>query len=446
MRTRIRIPNLDRTAENDIRYRGPLSYRHLLIMGWIGIVFTIIKIWTSIGISRIVLLPEWVFRLNDIAGFLGDFSVPLLLLTNYCIILDEKNTYKQLLIKYTALTLVVVALYMLLFGRYLSGIMNLFIEDSKTTNTILSDFIREGTRTGGLVFNLFIDLLLCTLFMFFLNYVPKNGFFSKHVLAFRYLALLPVLYELGSLAVRMLSARGVLTPSFYVYPLLTTKAPMSFVMFMALALYIKVREYRFLKKGKTLNQYKDFLKTNANSLQFSIYASIILIVTCLIDLLLLLLFVTTISVSSISRILPVTSTVVRTVTEETSFEDTSQGYALIDDEDLSDNENPDEVMPDDESTVADTEEDTEADRLIKTTDAVIKDAGDMTYAWGFGKHIQLIVLLPFLLLLSYTRVYKEQKIDALIPRAGVVLSILVFFEGMYQFILLSVPSFLNSIM
>ena len=32
-----RISKYERTAENDIKYRGPLNYKHLLILGWLGI-------------------------------------------------------------------------------------------------------------------------------------------------------------------------------------------------------------------------------------------------------------------------------------------------------------------------------------------------------------------------------------------------------------------------
>ena len=42
-----RISKYERTAGNDISYRGPLSYRHLLIIGWICISFKVLDILIS---------------------------------------------------------------------------------------------------------------------------------------------------------------------------------------------------------------------------------------------------------------------------------------------------------------------------------------------------------------------------------------------------------------
>ncbi len=467
-----RIHNLNRTVENDIRYRGPLSYRHLMIMGWIGIVFMVIGMWTSLGINLDPNSPDWMFTLNRVSKMLGDYALPLLLLSNYCIILDEKKPYEDLLKKNGALTLAVVAAYMLIFGRYLSGIINMFTNDSAKTYEIILDLLREGTRTGDLAFNLFIDLLLCTLFMFFLNYVPRKGFFAKHLLAFRYLAVLPVIYEVASLAIRILSSLGTITPSFYIYPFLTTKAPMSFIMFVALSLYIKVRERIFLKNGKTLQDYKDFLKTNANSWQFSVYASLILVVTCVIDMLLLIVFVTNASTSMISYIYSEeayeeTETTLDNLLnniklpeefvnpdEDTSLKIDNNAKAAIKQDILNTILNETEAASENiqketmpvyfDGTTAEIEEEINVSVFEMVKNAVIADAGKMTYAWGFGKHVPLIVLLPFLRLLSYTRAAKNKEIDLFIPPVGVILALLVSIECLYQGISMFLPNVIKT--
>ncbi len=461
MGKRKKIRNIHRTAENDIRYRGPLSYRHLLIMGWLGIVFMVVGIWTNLGITMDPNSPEWIVTLNRICNFVGSMALPLLLLANFCIILDEKKTYSQLLKKNAILTLVIVALYMLLYGRYLSGIINLFTRNQKETAVIVTAIIREGTRTGELAFNIFIDMFLCTLFMFFLNYVPKKGFFVKHMLVFRYLAVVPVLYEVGSLVIRMLSAAERINPSFYIYPFLTTKAPMSFVMFVALALYIKFRERIFLKNGKTHSDYKAFLKTNANSWQFSVYAAVILVITCVIDLVLLIVFITGVSNETIKYLS--TESAEKKVTESEISEDfglsamsgediynTSILYGIFasgyDASELDLNESELTVTSEDiEKSIIEGKKISGDSLFDKVKAAVIMDAGSVAYAWGFGKHIPLIVLLPFLLLLSYTRVYKSMKVDSMIPIGGVILGILVSLECLYQGILMFAPSLINSL-
>ncbi len=454
-----KIHILQRTADNDIRYRGPLSYRHLLIIGWLGIVFMVVGIWTNLGVTMDPRSPAWMFTLNRVCNLAGSLALPMLLLANFCIILDEKKTYSELLKKYAALTLVIVALYMLLYGRYLFGIVSLFAKNRKETEIIVTAIIREGTRTGELAFNIFIDMFLCTLFMFFLNYVPKKGFFAKHVLVFRCLALIPVLYEMASLAIRMLSAAEKISPSFYIYPLLTTKAPMSFVMFVALALYIKFRERIFVKNGKTREDYKAFLRTNANSWQFSVYASIILVITCVIDLILLIVFITGVSNETISYLSKKYSEEAATESEISEDYDLSSIpgqdaydasilYGIFD----SGADGSEYNLEESEITVTSDEIEkaiiegkvSAGDSIIEQVKAaVIMDAGYVTYAWGFGKHIPLIVLLPFLLLLSYTRVYSSMKFDSYIPIGGVILSILVSLECMYQGILMFAPSITN---
>ncbi len=456
-----KIHNLHRTAENDIRYRGPLSYRHLLIMGWLGIVFMVIGIWTNLGITMDPHSPGWMFTLNHVCNFVGGMALPMLLLANFCIILDEKKTYPQLLKRYAMLTLVIVLLYLLLFGRYLTGIVNLFAQDSQTTNEIVTAIIREGTRTGQLAFNIFIDMFLCTLFMFFLNYVPRKGFFSKHMLAFRYMAVIPVLYEVASLAIRMLSAAEKITPSFYIYPLLTTKAPMSFVMFVALALYIKFRERIFVINGKTRSDYKAFLKTNANSWQFSVYASFILVITCLIDLALCIILITGVSNETVNYLSTGSAEEMGIESEslddlglspiyEGDTYDTSILYGIFasgyDTSEMNLSESELSITSNDvEKSIIDGNKAQGTSLFEKLKAAIILDAAYVAYAWGFGKHVPLIVLLPFLLLLSYTRVYPSMKFDSMIPIGGVILSILVSLECLYQGIMMFAPTLIHSL-
>lgn len=461
MGKRIKIRNIDRTSDNDIRFRGPLSYRHLLVMGWLGIVFMVVGIWTNLGITMDPHSPHWIFTLNHICNYVGSIALPMLLLANFCIILDEKKTYAQLLKKYALLTLMIVVLYLLLYGRYLTGIVNLFARNAAETNAIVTAIIQEGTRTGELAFNIFIDMFLCTLFMFFLNYVPKKGFFARHMLVFRYMALIPILYEVGSLVIRMLSAAEKIKPSFYIYPLLTTKAPMSFVMFAALALYIKFRERIFLINGKTRSDYKEFLKTNANSWQFSVYASVILVITCVIDLILVIVFINGVSNETLNY-LSTESADEKVIESEISEDfglssmsgedmyDTSILYGIF----ASDYDTSELNLQESEMTITadDIEQSFKAGEkasgdtmfdLVKS--AVILDARYVAYAWGFGKHVPLIILLPFLLLLSYTRVYDSMKFDSMIPIGGVILSILVSLECLYQGILMFAPTLINSL-
>ena len=90
-----KISIFDRTAENDIRYRGPLSYRHLQILAWICIAFKILFILTNLSLRINPSQPQWLYALRGTCDTIGEFSLPLFLFANFAIILDEKKSYCQ---------------------------------------------------------------------------------------------------------------------------------------------------------------------------------------------------------------------------------------------------------------------------------------------------------------------------------------------------------------
>ena len=75
---------------------------------------------------------------------------------------------------------------------------------------------------------------------------------------------------------------------FYVFPFLTTKSPIIYLIFIVAALWIKNRERWFIRLGATRQEYHEFLKTNRNSLSVSITLSVIILLSVFLDILLLL--------------------------------------------------------------------------------------------------------------------------------------------------------------
>lgn len=65
------------------------------------------------------------------------------------------------------------------------------------------------------------------------------------------------------------------------------KPPIAFVVFMLMALFIKTREWRYCRNGNTHADYEAFLKTNRNSLHFSLFMAALLLVAGFIDYFLL---------------------------------------------------------------------------------------------------------------------------------------------------------------
>lgn len=372
------------TLENDIRYRGPFSYRWLRIFAWVAIIAAQSAVILSLGIKIDANLAR---KYTGLAGFLqvvGTLSVPLFLMANFAIIINAKNGYKKLIAGYAFMVLVIFALFMLIYQRYLLGIIKMVSDGSEQSpQESFQAIFQLFSSSGFLSFNIFVDLLLCTLFTFFVNYNPKKVFVGKKVIIFRLFAILPVLYEIASFILKALCVLkdGFILP-LYVSPFLTTKSPLTFVVFVALAFFIKNRERVFLKRGKTDEEYAAFLNTNLNSLHFSIAASICMAVAAIIDI--ILYFAIGVALTPASE----------------DPEVIAQGITIG-----------------------------------------LNAANEI----GFGKSVSLLLVIPFLLLFSYTRTHKPSSIDMLIPNIGMMAFALCYVEGLYQFIL-RLPQLLGGMM
>ena len=151
-----------------------------------------------------------------------------------------------------------------------------------------------------------------------------------------------------------------------VWPFLTTKPPMTFLVFIFLAFYVKRRERLFRRHDRTHEEFMQHMQTNYNSLRFSLFAAKTFFLTALLDLFVVF-------------CLPIMIVVLNG--QETG------GY-------------------------------------VPLMDAMIDS--------GFGGSIELLPMIPFMLLFSYTRTYKNRLFDALLPFAGIALIFLVWIEGAYQ--------------
>ena len=392
MSSKNKISIYDRNASNDIRYRGPLSYRHLQIMGWFGISFLVLHSLIELGIMIDPNQPKWVLSLNSVASVVSEFALPLFLFANFAILLDRKKTFKAQLLKFGGLSLLVVILFLLVTEHYILEVGTAIAGDKAGVQTQIDGYFLNRIRTGSLSFNFFVDMFLCTLLLFFLEYTPKKVFTGKKRYLFRMFALIPVVYEAGSLVIRILAYYGIIAPPLIVYPLLTTKPPMSFVLFVILVLFIKIREFHFRKRGKTKQEYMEFTKTRLNSLQFSVFSSIMILVTGVIDLILLIGF--------------------------SAFD-----IVVKNRDHLEQVENASEQALEEMSMVA----------------------ARGVAGWGIGLHSSMIFIIPIILLFSYTRNHKNPKADIAIPIGGILLAVFVGIEGLHQGILMNIPIIMNMI-
>ncbi len=270
--------------KKDMRYRGPLSYIALKFMGWLclaaGSVMLVIKAANLLNIGS----EEALARANIVLSFVKQLSLPFFLIGNFAIILDNKNGYKNQLFRNAGAMALIALAFFLLYYRYLGGLYARMQGDWAVGLEQVNEVFYSMTPNGFWDMNIFVDLSLCTLFMFFFTYKPRKHFQGKKLVLFRLLSLLPIAYEIASLTLKAMSADGLVYIPPWCFPLLTVKPPMTFIVFIVMAFFVKQRERRFQALGYTHGQFRAFLRTNRNSFHFSVFTAVLLLLAGLTDL------------------------------------------------------------------------------------------------------------------------------------------------------------------
>lgn len=268
--------------ENDIKYEGPLSYRYLRILAWIFLAFGQIVLLNSLSASMMhydALGDVW----TTILGILSSLSTPLFILASFGLVLNGRRNIRDFMLVY-GLAYVGMGLGFIIF--YLRYIKGLFVELGLAELPFIDYF--DAFLSDKVQVNVFADLFAFALFHFFLNYTPRKIFKGKSIYAFRLFSLVPVIFVLGSYIIKILTATGQMNLPFYIFPFLTTKSPIIYLIFIVAAMWIKNRERWYIKLGATKHDYQEFLKTKRNSLSVSIHLSIIIAVASLLDIVLLI--------------------------------------------------------------------------------------------------------------------------------------------------------------
>ena len=363
------------SLENDIKFRGPISFQGFQVLGWLCIVASVAQALLNLARSVDPYTAQMTEKIVPIVETMASLSLPFLLIANYSRILSNAEGYKKQLIRTGGTAAAITVGSYFFYNRYIAGNVRILLDEPGQAEAFLDSTIQSTAVNGFIAFNIFIDLFLCALFMFFMNVRPKKVFTGKKVLILRFLALVPVAYEVASLTLKYLAASHQITLPLWSYPLLTVKPPMTFVLFMLLAFHIKVRERRFRKHGRSHEEYLAYLETNRNSLHFSLWLMFLLVITALLDLAALIGF------SAV------------TAAEAGALEDENQLMMFV------------------------------------------KSAA----ALGFGMTIQQLFLLPLMPLYSYSRIPKSKTFGLLIPVIGIALIFLLVLEFIHLGLALYIP-------
>ena len=356
--------------QDDIRYKGLLNYQHFQMFGWLCIVLSVLSGMLTLGAKLDEGLAKQTSGLLSALANVTELSLPFLLIANFSNILNNSEGYKKQLIKNGAAALAIYAVSAGFFSRYVVGATGKLVNDPEDVLPVMTSLFRSASPGGFVAFNLFIDLFLCTLFMFFLNARPKRVLTGKKVLILRVLVLLPLAWEAVSWILKWKSAQGSITLPFWFFPLLTVKPPLTFIVFMLLAVHMKTRELRFCRHGRSHEEYLAFLKTNRNSFHFSVFLAVILVLAALADFIILMVLM---------------------------------GYQAG-----------------------------SLETLASEVEARFGEFSRAAIAVGFGEAITLLFVAPLVLLYSYTKEPKNKKISMLIPAVGIVLIFILVLEGIYQ--------------
>lgn len=363
--------------DNDIKYKAPLSYRHFKMLGWLALAIGM----ASGGLGLIVtvaliiekITPETATRLTNVSDIMSMFSalpLPLFMISNFAIILQQKNQYKKLLITYGAIVVGIYVVFLIVYYHYIVGIIGKldgvdFITARQKSINALAD------SQASLVINVFIDLLCCALIMYFIDYTPKKFFQGKKIILFRLMVLIPILYEVMSIIfVGFLQLSAAFEDVTFILPLevlpLLGKKPIGMIFaFVAICLYVKLRYKRYLKKGGTPEGYQLFRQTNRNTFRFARNMAIIFAVVGIIDLIIYL--------------------------------SISMSYAS--------NPGADPV-------------------LVQAFSGILQ-------AFSIGRSACLLLVIPFVLLFSYLKTHKNPGLDKLVPLGGILFVIFALFETAY---------------
>lgn len=264
-------------AKEDIKYKAPLSYRHLRIIGWICMALGQLALLCSICNTIMDWSPVGKAGYQAIS-VISTLSTPLFVFASFGLILSKQKRYSSFLITYGLALLAVGFGFIFFYYRYVDGLFVQIGINKTEFAEITKNFI--GNKIN---INVFVDLFTFALFHFFINYSPKKYFKGRKIIIFRLFSLIPISFILLCYVLHILHGFAIINLPLFIYPFLTTKSPLLFALFVIISLWIRNREKWFIKLGATKEEYHKFSSTNRNSLSFSTHLSILILASIVAD-------------------------------------------------------------------------------------------------------------------------------------------------------------------
>lgn len=274
-------------SKQNIKFRGPFSYRTVRIFAYIFMLFAQVYLIYSLA-CKITTPPDWTKSLVNILEILSVFALPLFITANFCIIMSSKKDIKSHLIINSIIAILIYLSIILIHYRYVGGLSNIIFKDNPELANSFTDALSSLFFGKIINYNIFVDLALFSLFFFFFFYTPQKIKSKKGLTLFRICSIFPVLIAVCSSLLYALHYLSFIKLPVAALAIMPCRSFTFYAIFFALSIVIKYRKHKFIKMGGTRQEYEAYSKSNRSSLEISIIASIIIFVVCLIDFILLL--------------------------------------------------------------------------------------------------------------------------------------------------------------
>ena len=384
-----RIKLSERTLDNDIKYGGILSYRHLRIIAWICLAIAQISVVLALEAKLNPDTAGTVSIISTVLGYIGSLPLPLFFLANVSVMTRRKSNFRSLFYFYGGLAIGMFLLQNFIIMHYVYGVMKALDPTTKMTEA----FMFVGTLMPYLgnkayMLNIFIDMFLCTLLFYFIYYEPKKYFQGKKIVIFRLLVLIPIAYEVGAIFLKYYLTLGYFVMPSYYYALLPSKPPLVFLAFVALIIFLKIGEVRYKKKhNNDINKWYEYSQTKAHSFKVSLTTAFTFLFFAIADLVVIGIYLVVIVMNAPAAIA------------------SEEEFVLY---------------------------------LYTKLMALLNS--------GIGGAVPLLLIIPIALLFSYTKVHKNPKLDTIIPPLGIALMVAVLVEGFFLVITKNLEMIMTKIM
>jgi len=268
--------------DKDKRYRGPLSLFSLRIIAWICIIISQLVIVFELAgsmaqMTQFTVAAQWL-------DIFGSLSMPAFLLANFAYIIQNKKDSIRMLVSYFIMMMVVAGVFYFLFLHFIIGLFSQIVGiDYNSSYQMITQLVMLALNST-LKFNFFVDLFICSLFVYFYLGEPKKYFQGKKLIIFRLFALIPLGYEIVTIVMKVLTSTSDFVIPFLMAPFMPTKSPVTFLAFVFVVFFENRRKRKYLKFNGNIEEYDAYFLTNKNSWLFAKSAAKCFSIAGLIDL------------------------------------------------------------------------------------------------------------------------------------------------------------------